>query len=72
MELHCTDFDLNSALEWASSVFKPRCDDKKLAWKLESLVSKNFIVNGDESKLKQVLINLLGNAVKFTSEEQIH
>ncbi|QPJ66044.1 MAG: response regulator [Candidatus Nitrohelix vancouverensis] len=71
MELNCSDFDLNSALEWASSVFKPRCDDKKLIWRLESSGTENAIVSGDENKLKQVLINLLGNAVKFTAKGQI-
>ncbi|MBT4609931.1 MAG: response regulator [Gemmatimonadetes bacterium] len=64
-ELNSTDFYLRRVIEGLSSMFELRCRQKSLAWKVE----RDFPdepVHGDEGKLRQVLINLLGNAVKFT------
>lgn len=46
-------------------MFEPRCAEKELAWILKADLPEGR-VRGDGVKLRQVLINLLGNAVKFT------
>ncbi len=69
-QLNPADFDLQGLVEGLGNMFEIRCGQKNLAWKLEADISTGH-VHGDESKLRQVLINLLGNAVKFTSEGEV-
>ena len=71
MELHQTDFDLVYLLESMSTMFELRCREKQLRWRLEGLDVSTLPVCGDESKLMQIFINLLGNAVKFTDEGEV-
>ena len=52
-------------------MIESRCEEKKLAWKVEGPDSSDLWVHGDDIKIKQVLINLLSNAVKFTDSGSI-
>ena len=71
MELHPTDFDLAHLVDSLGIMFQLRCQEKQLEWKLDGLDVPSLAVHGDESKLMQVLINLLGNAVKFTDAGRV-
>ena len=66
MELHPADFNLQAMLDGLGVMFQVRCEQKQLAWHLHKPGEDRLLVHGDEAKLSQVLINLLGNAVKFT------
>lgn len=66
MELNPMDFDLNGLINDLAALFKIRCREKFLKWKVQGWDGNRMLVHGDEGKLKQVLINLLGNGVKFT------
>ncbi|MBI2381680.1 MAG: response regulator [Gammaproteobacteria bacterium] len=66
LELRIADFDLRELVEGMAQLFQLRCEQKGLAWRLASNIEPGTLVRGDQSKLRQVLINLLGNAVKFT------
>ncbi len=61
-------FDLHRMLADLESMFRLRARDKGLALTFEREADVPPYVRTDESKLRQVLINLLGNAVKFTAE----
>ncbi len=71
MELSETNFDLGDLLKSVSAMIEPRCEEKALDWKVEGPDSSDLWVHGDDIKIKQVLINLLGNALKFTESGRI-
>jgi len=71
MELNPSDFDLNELISGLSTIFEMRCEQKKLAWNVEGLGEGPGALHGDEGKLNQILINLLGNAVKFTDSGEV-
>ncbi len=64
-------FDLFGLLQDLKSMFQVRMDEKNLAFDviIEDRTPR-FIVS-DESKVRQILINLIGNAVKFTKQGRI-
>ncbi|MBT4503662.1 MAG: response regulator [Gemmatimonadetes bacterium] len=70
LELRPTDFDLTDMLTGLGMMFELRCREKELAWVMDGF-AEPVQVHADGAKLGQVLINLLGNAVKFTSIGQI-
>jgi signal transduction histidine kinase len=67
MELEPSDFDLGKLVAQTLTLLRERAERRGIA--LDSTVSPGTAtVNGDERKVKQVLLNLLTNALKFTPE----
>jgi signal transduction histidine kinase/CheY-like chemotaxis protein len=65
MTLEMGDFDINGLIETVSELIGPQAQAKELLFiKDMELVHQWFY--GDQMRISQVLINLLGNAVKFT------
>ena len=67
MELNPVNFDLESLGRGLAATFQPLCIRKRIGFRVEFAGGGQSQVRGDEGKLRQILINLLGNAVKFTS-----
>ena len=59
MELNPIDFDLHALLATLGVMFELRCKEKGLEWRLEGAGSGPIRVRGDETKLNQILMNLL-------------
>jgi signal transduction histidine kinase/CheY-like chemotaxis protein len=65
------DFDLHQLLEEVIGVMRPQAEKKLLPLSLINHVSGNGFINGDPFRLKQLLYNLIGNAIKFTEEGEV-
>ncbi|WP_058301214.1 PAS domain-containing protein [Gorillibacterium timonense] len=66
MTLACELFDPHDVLESVVDLFSGRAREKKLELRLEMDGSVPHALYGDEGKLRQVVLNLVSNAVKFT------
>jgi two-component system sensor histidine kinase/response regulator len=68
VELEETDFDLNHCIAGALKTMAPRADEKRLKLRCDLALEVPGIMRGDPGRLRQVLLNLLGNALKFTAQ----
>ena len=71
MELHKSNFNLYHLLTGIAQVFQEQCTEKGLNWYEEFSLSNTQLVYSDAQKLRQILINLIGNAIKFTEQGSI-
>lgn len=71
LDIESTPFDLADCVESATQLLAPRASDKGL--EMLYLIDQNapVAVIGDPTRLRQILVNLLGNAVKFTERGEI-
>jgi len=67
LDLNPADFHLRQCLEAATRMFSARAREKRLDLSCEIPSGVPDTLIGDDLRLKQVIANLLGNAVKFTS-----
>ncbi|MBX3748645.1 MAG: PAS domain S-box protein [Opitutaceae bacterium] len=71
MELEVEDFSLRETVEGALDLLAPRVAEKRLDLLYEIADGAPGSVRGDSTRLRQILVNLLGNAVKFTDHGEV-
>lgn len=69
--LHQTDFDLHQLLASLEEMLRLKAETKGLQLNVQRHEDVPRYITADEGKLRQVLINLLGNAIKFTDQGHI-
>jgi signal transduction histidine kinase/DNA-binding NarL/FixJ family response regulator len=71
MELHPVDFHFPSFLQGVVEICRIKAEQKVIAFKYQPDVQLPVGIHADEKRLRQVLINLLGNAIKFTDNGEV-
>jgi PAS domain S-box-containing protein len=71
IELESVDFNLRDSLESTLKTVALRADEKGLELLCEVAPEVPEVVCGDSTRLRQVVINLVGNAIKFTETGEI-
>jgi signal transduction histidine kinase len=68
MSIEKVEFDLSQTVKGAVELLAPRAREKKLSLDFSIAPDVCNQLIGDPSRLRQILLNLLGNAVKFTEK----
>ena len=68
LELHPTAFHLPAFIQGVAEICMIRAQEKAISFDLKIDTQLPTGVCGDEKRLRQVLLNLLGNAIKFTEQ----
>ncbi|HAZ46548.1 MAG TPA: ATPase [Cyanobacteria bacterium UBA11369] len=71
LELHPTDFNFHNFLTGVAEICRIKADQKGIQFISPDLSKLPLWVTADEKRLRQVLINLLGNAIKFTEKGSV-
>ncbi|MGA7917598.1 MAG: response regulator, partial [Candidatus Acidiferrales bacterium] len=71
IDLEAVDFNLRDCLEGALKTLALRGDEKGLELLCEIAPEVPELVRGDTIRLRQILVNLVGNAIKFTNEGEV-
>ncbi|HEY9614726.1 hybrid sensor histidine kinase/response regulator [Allocoleopsis sp.] len=71
MELFPKDFYFSDFLQQIAEICRIRAEQKGLVLIYETLTPLPKVIRADEKRLRQVLVNLLGNAVKFTYKGRV-
>jgi PAS domain S-box-containing protein len=66
LRIEASEFDLSSVLDGALMVMRPRARTRKLELSCEVAPSVPKHPVGDAARVRQILLNLIGNAIKFT------
>ncbi|MDF5735082.1 MULTISPECIES: ATP-binding protein [unclassified Nostoc] len=71
LELHPVDFYLPAFIDSVTEICRIRAEQKVIAFHIQLDPDLPTGIHADEKRLRQVLINLLGNAIKFTHQGSV-
>jgi len=71
LELDIRPFDLGGLLDQVQALMQPMAQQRRLAFQRGEALPGPICVSGDEMRVRQILLNLLGNAIKFTERGHV-
>jgi signal transduction histidine kinase/DNA-binding NarL/FixJ family response regulator/HPt (histidine-containing phosphotransfer) domain-containing protein len=71
LSIETVDFDLIALIDDAIGILQQQADTKSLLLRSDLALDLPRYVRGDPTRLRQILLNLLGNAIKFTDRGEV-
>lgn len=71
MELVLVDYDLPGLIREVNNMIRIRCEEKGLKFLIENDPTIPAKLHGDEVRIRQILVNILNNALKYTDEGSV-
>ena len=71
VEIEKRDFSVGDLLDSLTKLWSHSAHDKGLSFSIQNALADNDVVRADGNRLRQVLNNLVGNAIKFTAEGRV-
>jgi signal transduction histidine kinase/ActR/RegA family two-component response regulator len=71
LDIEQVPFSLKKVIEQLQPMFNVLADKQKIEFKTHSDIKQDWLV-GDQLRIKQIIINLLNNAIKFTSQGEVN
>ncbi len=71
MKISKSVFDVKQACEGIVELYQSKAKEKNITVAFKPEVSFDYLVNGDKTKLFQIISNLVSNAIKFTEEGSV-
>ena len=71
MRIESAPFNIRELVDQVELMFKPKMSEKKLQFFIEVDEALPEILEGDGNRLTQILVNLVGNSLKFTAQGSI-
>ena len=71
LELERAEFDLRNVVESVSELLSIRAQGKGLEFICDIAPQLDTCIRGDQTRLRQILTNLIGNAIKFTDQGEV-
>lgn len=71
LDLEVVDFDLDILVEEVAALMRPLADRKSLVLRVAVSQEARGEWRGDPTRIRQILLNLIGNAVKFTERGEV-
>ena len=66
------DFNVSELCDQLATMFKPIAENKQLKFFYHKNIADNLYINSDALKIKQVVSNIISNALKYTIEGEVH
>ncbi|OOF26227.1 hypothetical protein BZJ19_06795 [Salinivibrio proteolyticus] len=71
MTIEYGDFYLHDIISTVENIYTPLCESKRIGLIIESNLADDTVIRSDQSRLTQILFNLMSNAVKFTHQGNV-
>ncbi|HHB91842.1 MAG TPA: PAS domain S-box protein [Thioploca sp.] len=71
IELDPADFNFNQFIQCITEIFQIQAKQKGILFVYKPLSALPVWIHADEKRLRQIMINILGNAIKFTQQGQV-